>query len=342
VPRSDFTIQKCIDVSAGVIDADYRGPVSVVLFNFGIDDFVVKQGDYIVQIVMEKSFMVETMEVEVLTDPAKNATNYHDINDTNKKKENNESRLENLCDDLIININQYFLNPIDSIRFSLCNKRIRSILPYKPPLQIKILGMNHNELSLNANGDDFNAFFVSEVPSAEVTAPYVTYDQYLKVGIHYYFWVVHNSEVNPSDISRRRKKNTRKRENKKGPETKLFLGRGQRTTKETPSMHPHYSCRFNLDLTECSNSANNKRGNDEQKELLFSPQTWTIFMDERNKESLGTVDWNVPVGLSIGGVNTDQFAPDNTNRRVLTTRPGDWNVVVSWWQAHEVAFLQKV
>ena len=65
-------------------------------------------------------------------------------------------------------------------------------------------------------------------------------------------------------------------------------------------------------------------------------------MNEHDKTSHGPVHWNERVGLEVGGENTDQFAPDNNNRRVLTTRPNDWNVVVYWWKGDEVAFLQKV
>merc|ERR1719215_443635 len=36
-PRSGLAVKKFIDVGAGVIDADYRGEVGVVLFNFGDD-----------------------------------------------------------------------------------------------------------------------------------------------------------------------------------------------------------------------------------------------------------------------------------------------------------------
>ncbi len=36
-----------IDVGAGVIDADYRGPGGVVLFKFGPVNFVIKAGDHV-------------------------------------------------------------------------------------------------------------------------------------------------------------------------------------------------------------------------------------------------------------------------------------------------------
>ena len=53
-PRSGFALKKFIDVGAGVIDADYRGEVGVILFNFGKEDFVVNMGDRIAQLIFEK------------------------------------------------------------------------------------------------------------------------------------------------------------------------------------------------------------------------------------------------------------------------------------------------
>ena len=46
-PRSGLDLKKFIDVGAGVIDADYRGGIGVVLFNFGEEDFVFNMGDRI-------------------------------------------------------------------------------------------------------------------------------------------------------------------------------------------------------------------------------------------------------------------------------------------------------
>ena len=44
---SRLVVKHMINVGAGVVDADYRGPVGVVLFNFGPTDFVVKAGDHV-------------------------------------------------------------------------------------------------------------------------------------------------------------------------------------------------------------------------------------------------------------------------------------------------------
>ena len=53
-PRSGLALKKFIDIGAGVIDADYRGEVGVILFNFSDQDFVVNMGDRIAQIIFEK------------------------------------------------------------------------------------------------------------------------------------------------------------------------------------------------------------------------------------------------------------------------------------------------
>jgi deoxyuridine 5''-triphosphate nucleotidohydrolase (dut) len=70
-PRSGLAVKKFIDVGAGVVDADYRGPVGVVLFNFGEEDFVVEKGDRIAQLILEKVSMAETLEVGDLSDTAR-------------------------------------------------------------------------------------------------------------------------------------------------------------------------------------------------------------------------------------------------------------------------------
>ena len=60
-PRSGLALKKFIDVGAGVVDSDYRGDVGVVLFNHGDQEFQVKMGDRIAQLILEK---IDTPPVE--------------------------------------------------------------------------------------------------------------------------------------------------------------------------------------------------------------------------------------------------------------------------------------
>jgi len=53
-PRSGLAVKYCINVGAGVIDPDYTGEVKVVLFNHGENDFEVKKGDRIAQLILER------------------------------------------------------------------------------------------------------------------------------------------------------------------------------------------------------------------------------------------------------------------------------------------------
>lgn len=53
-PRSGLASKHFIDTGAGVIDADYRGEVKVLLFNFSEVDFTIQQGDRIAQLVLER------------------------------------------------------------------------------------------------------------------------------------------------------------------------------------------------------------------------------------------------------------------------------------------------
>ena len=63
--RSSLAWKKGIDVGAGVVDYDYRGNVGVVMFNHLDEDCIIKKGDRIAQLVIEKIFMPELVEVEV-------------------------------------------------------------------------------------------------------------------------------------------------------------------------------------------------------------------------------------------------------------------------------------
>ncbi|KAF2028119.1 dUTP diphosphatase, partial [Setomelanomma holmii] len=72
-PRSGLANKYGIDTLAGVIDADYRGPVGVILVNLSETDFEVKVGDRIAQLIVEKIVMPEVVVVEKLEESVRGA-----------------------------------------------------------------------------------------------------------------------------------------------------------------------------------------------------------------------------------------------------------------------------
>ena len=65
-PRSGLASKHFLDTGAGVIDADYRGEVKVLLFNFSDTDYEVKQGERVAQLVLERIVTPDVVEVETL------------------------------------------------------------------------------------------------------------------------------------------------------------------------------------------------------------------------------------------------------------------------------------
>jgi len=67
-PRSGLAAKHQVTVlnSPGTIDADYRGEVKVILTNFGKQDFVIRRGDRIAQMVVAPYTRVEWEERESL------------------------------------------------------------------------------------------------------------------------------------------------------------------------------------------------------------------------------------------------------------------------------------
>ncbi|KKY16925.1 putative dutpase [Diplodia seriata] len=72
-PRSGLAYKHGIDTLAGVIDADYRGPVGVLLANLSDADFEVKKHDRIAQLVIEKCVMADVAVVEKIEDTVRGA-----------------------------------------------------------------------------------------------------------------------------------------------------------------------------------------------------------------------------------------------------------------------------
>ncbi|WVF70911.1 hypothetical protein IAT40_005706 [Kwoniella sp. CBS 6097] len=65
-PRSGLAAKHSIQTGAGVIDADYRGPVMVLLFNHSDVDFEVNPKDRIAQLILERISIPRLKQVETL------------------------------------------------------------------------------------------------------------------------------------------------------------------------------------------------------------------------------------------------------------------------------------
>ena len=67
-PRSSLAWKHCIDVGAGVIDEDYRGPIGVLLCSSNENPFYITKGDRIAQLIITKIITPEIVEVNDLDD----------------------------------------------------------------------------------------------------------------------------------------------------------------------------------------------------------------------------------------------------------------------------------
>jgi len=72
-PRSGLAAKHGIGLlnSPGTIDSDYRGEVKIILFNFSKEDFTIKRGDRIAQLVLAKTYKAELVEKEDLSDSSR-------------------------------------------------------------------------------------------------------------------------------------------------------------------------------------------------------------------------------------------------------------------------------
>lgn len=67
-PRSGLALKNGVTTlnAPGTIDSDYRGEITVILINHGSEDFTVKRGDRIAQLVINKIERIEWTESETL------------------------------------------------------------------------------------------------------------------------------------------------------------------------------------------------------------------------------------------------------------------------------------
>ena len=77
-PRSGLAIKKGITVlnTPGTIDSDYRGMIGVILINLSNEDFVVKDGERIAQMVISKYERAEWEEVNELDETERGTGGY--------------------------------------------------------------------------------------------------------------------------------------------------------------------------------------------------------------------------------------------------------------------------
>lgn len=66
--RSGLALYNKIIIGGGVVDPDFRGNVSVVLFNLGLEPFEIQRGDRIAQMICEKYTPAQICEVKCLSD----------------------------------------------------------------------------------------------------------------------------------------------------------------------------------------------------------------------------------------------------------------------------------
>ena len=74
-PRSGLALKSgitCLN-TPGTVDADYRGEVKVILVNLGAEDFTIRRGDRIAQLVIAPVVQARWAEVESLDETARGA-----------------------------------------------------------------------------------------------------------------------------------------------------------------------------------------------------------------------------------------------------------------------------
>ena len=74
--RSGLATKYAIHVGAGVVDADYRGEVSVLLINLSSSDWEFKAGDRVAQLILERHASADCVEVEQLEATTRNSAGF--------------------------------------------------------------------------------------------------------------------------------------------------------------------------------------------------------------------------------------------------------------------------
>ncbi len=75
-PRSGLSIRNGIDVAAGVLDPDYRGPVGIVLQNNGSEPFHYEAKQRVAQLILERIRIAPVVEVDELDETQRGANGF--------------------------------------------------------------------------------------------------------------------------------------------------------------------------------------------------------------------------------------------------------------------------
>ena len=88
--RSGLALKRGLDVGAGVIDADYRNGVGVILFNHTDETYPIKRGDAIAQLILELHI---TPIIEIMTSLSMTERGMHGFGSTDSKSEYTKEEL---------------------------------------------------------------------------------------------------------------------------------------------------------------------------------------------------------------------------------------------------------
>jgi dUTP diphosphatase len=67
-PRSGLALKHGIGIlnSPGTVDSDYRGEIKIIMMNFSDEDFIVKRGERIAQLIISKVYAAKLIETDDL------------------------------------------------------------------------------------------------------------------------------------------------------------------------------------------------------------------------------------------------------------------------------------
>src|SRR3978361_2194162 len=80
-PRSGLA-RKGIDIGAGVVDADYRGEIKVLLINNSAEDFTIQPGDRIPQLILEQIIMANPTVKDILPPTTRGSNGFGSTGDS--------------------------------------------------------------------------------------------------------------------------------------------------------------------------------------------------------------------------------------------------------------------